>query len=94
MSKYTISKREVIYRVYEVDADSEENAINKVKNNEADIKEAINKVKNNEADIKELASHRSYNCDLEWAALSLGWRGHEEEYNRYKASRNSRVGFW
>ncbi len=75
MSKYTISKQEVVYRVYEVDADSEE--------------KAINKVKNNEADIKELASHGSYKCDIKWAALSLGWRGHEEEYNRYTASRNS-----
>jgi hypothetical protein len=74
MSKYTIAKHEVIYRVYEVNADSE--------------KEAIDKVENSESDIKELVGQGSYDCDIEWDARGYLVEVDEEEYNRYKASRN------
>ena len=73
MSKYTIAKHEVIYQLYEVDADSE--------------KEAIKKVKNNESDIKELVGQGSYDCDIEWDTKGYFAAVDEEELNRYKAEK-------
>jgi hypothetical protein len=46
---YTVTTHEVIYRVYEVKADSQD--------------DAINKIENGEADIHELVGQGSYDCD-------------------------------
>jgi hypothetical protein len=55
MSKYnyTVTTHEVIYRVYEVKADSQE--------------DAINKIENNEGSVKELVGQGSYDCDYAFA---------------------------
>ncbi len=58
MSKYnyTVTTHEVIYRVYEVKADSQEDAINKIENNE-----------DSEGSVKELVGQGSYDCDYAFA---------------------------
>lgn len=71
MSKYTITR----LRIYEVDADSEQEAIDKVYNDAVDIKEIVG------------VGQGSYDCDIGWDPLALGLRGHEEEYNRFKTNR-------
>lgn len=55
MSKYnyTVTTREVIYRVYEVNAASQE--------------DAISQIENKDTSVNELVDQGSYDCDYEFA---------------------------
>jgi hypothetical protein len=49
---YTVTTREVIYRVYEVNATSQE--------------DAINQIENKDPSVNELVGQGSYDCDYEF----------------------------